>query len=143
LVNYLGQFAQQFLQDAGVRCRLEVPLSLPAVRLSAEIRHHVFLAFKEALNNVVKHARASEVRITLEMQERRISLGVEDNGQGFSWSEDGPIGEGAAPDGARTQNGLGNMRQRLREIGGQCVIQSALGQGTRVVFQVEHPTTSD
>ncbi|MBL9171016.1 MAG: hypothetical protein JNN07_25010 [Verrucomicrobiales bacterium] len=143
LVNYLGQFAQQFLQDAGVRCRLDVPLSLPAVRLSAEIRHHVFLAFKEALNNVVKHAGASEVRITLEMQERRISLGVEDNGQGFSWSEEGATGEGATLGGATTQNGLGNMKQRLREIGGQCLIESQVGQGTRVVFRVEHPTIVD
>ena len=62
LVTYLGRFAQTFLSAPEIRCRLDVPLSVPAWALTAEIRHHVFLAFKEALNNVVKHARASEVR---------------------------------------------------------------------------------
>src|SRR5207237_10090099 len=52
LVTYLGRFAQTFLSGAGIRCRLDVPLHLPSWALTAEIRHNLFLAFKETLNNV-------------------------------------------------------------------------------------------
>ena len=65
LANYLSQYAQNFLRVAGIRCRLEMPVQLPTQPVSAEVRHNLFLAFKEALNNVVKHAAASEVQIAL------------------------------------------------------------------------------
>jgi len=56
---------------------------LPAWALTAEIRHNIFLAFKEALHNVVKHARASEVRVSLELLPSGIALTIADNGSGF------------------------------------------------------------
>ena len=62
LATYLGKFAQDFLAAAHIRCRLEVPIELPAWPLTAEVRHNIFLAFKEGLNNAVKHARTKEVR---------------------------------------------------------------------------------
>src|ERR1043166_3813172 len=61
LAAYLSRFAQQYLASVGIRCRLKVPVQLPALALSAEVRHNVFLVFKETLNNVVKHAQASQV----------------------------------------------------------------------------------
>src|SRR5260221_180978 len=67
LAAYIGRFAQQYLGAAAIRCRLKIPVELPPLALSAEIRHNVFLAFKEALNNVVKHAQATEVFISLEL----------------------------------------------------------------------------
>lgn len=134
LVNYLGQFAQQFLQDAGVRCRLNLPLALPIVRLSAETRHHVFLAFKEALNNVVKHAQATEVRVTLDLESSYFLLGIHDNGRGFELPPaQNAVERGAAPP---EGNGILNMRQRLREIGGACEVHSESGRGTRVNLRV-------
>ena len=83
LVTYLGRYAQHFLSSAGVRCRLDVPVYPPAWALTSEIRHNVFLAFKEALHNVVKHAAATEVRISLELEPDGFSLMVADNGRGF------------------------------------------------------------
>ena len=85
LVTYLGRFAQHFLSAAGIRCRLDVPLDLPALALTAEIRHNVFLAFKEALHNVVKHAQATEVRLSLELRPEGFMLVIADNGRGFTW----------------------------------------------------------
>ena len=68
------------------------PASWP---LTAEVRHNVFLAFKEALNNVVKHAQASEVRISLELKPEGFMLVVADNGRGFVWNpQTGPTGAG-------------------------------------------------
>ena len=132
LVTYLGRFAQHFLSAAGIRCRLDAPLQLPALPLTAEIRHNVFLAFKEALHNVVKHAKATEVRLSLELRPEGFMLVIADNGRGFTWhSGQDPTTEPA--DGLRLGggNGLKNMQKRLGEIGGGCGWDTAPGEGTR------------
>ena len=130
LVAYLGRFAQNFLGTAGIRCRLDVPLHLPPWPLTSEVRHNTFLAFKEALNNVVKHAQASEVRISLELRPDGLMLVVADNGRGFAWGpHTGALGaDGSRPGGG---NGLANMQKRLEEVGGFCGWNTAPGEGTR------------
>jgi signal transduction histidine kinase/ligand-binding sensor domain-containing protein len=134
LVNYLGRFAQSFTSTAGIRCRLDVPISLPEWSLTAEIRHNVFLVLKEALNNVVRHASATEVRVTLEIQPDGFTLTIADNGRGFQLA---PASSPPA-DSARVLpgNGLANMRKRLDDIGGQCEWLTAPGEGTRVRITV-------
>jgi signal transduction histidine kinase len=135
LATYLGRFAQDFLAAAHVRCRLDVPMHLPAWPLTAETRHNLFLAFKEALHNIVKHAAAAEVRVSLIIERQAFTLCIEDQGRGFLTQTPAKV---AAPDSARlaTGNGLSNMQQRLAEIGGRCEIQSAPGTGTKVAFIV-------
>ena len=68
LINYACKYAQEYLALAGLRYRADVPAQLPAIPIPPEVRHNVFLAFKEAVNNVVKHAQASEVWIRLRLQ---------------------------------------------------------------------------
>jgi signal transduction histidine kinase/ligand-binding sensor domain-containing protein len=135
LASYLGKFAQDFLGSADIRCRLELPVDLPHWPLTAEARHNLFLAFKESLNNVVKHAGAAEVQVSLEIELDGFLLTVVDDGHGFVV---GPVPAQPGPEPSRTRrgNGLGNMRQRLEEIGGRCGIQSSLQKGTRVEFHV-------
>src|SRR5262249_40669626 len=58
LINYVCKYAQEFLALAGLRYRLEVPPQLPPTPIAPELRHNVFLAAKEAVNNVVKHSQA-------------------------------------------------------------------------------------
>src|SRR5205085_1646253 len=58
LINYLCKYAQEYFELAGLRYRLEVPPQLPNEPISPEVRHNVFLAAKEAVNNVVKHSEA-------------------------------------------------------------------------------------
>jgi signal transduction histidine kinase len=136
LANYISHFAQNFLKATGVRCRIEVPLNLPRHPLSAEIRHNLFLAFKEALNNVVKHSGATEVRISLTPREFGLELTVQDNGRGFTGAMvAAQTGAGDAPRPV-PGNGLANMQVRLQEIGGSCEIASEPGTGTRVTFRV-------
>jgi signal transduction histidine kinase len=137
LVTYLGRFAQRFLSVAGIRCRLDAPLDLPALALTSEMRHNVFLAFKEALNNVVKHAQATEVRLSLELRPEGFMLVIADNGRGFRC----PPGQAPALEPADGQrlvagNGLANMQKRLREIGGCCEWETAPGEGTRAKLVV-------
>ena len=133
LVSYVCKFAQDFLRVAGIRCRLDVPAQLPAQPLAAEIRHNLFLAVKEALNNVVKHAQASEVWLRLGFQGRTLVLTIEDNGLGF-----GPGGGASPAAGGRicAGHGLGNLDKRLSAIGGRCAVRSEPGRGTCVELTV-------
>jgi len=135
LATYLEKFAHDWLATAGFRCRLDLPLQFPEWHLTSEMRHNVFLAFKEALHNTVKHSGATEVLIRLAVREKSFELSVEDNGRGFAIGEKGTE-VSPAQGRAASGNGLENMRRRLAAIGGGCEIQSTPGAGTRVVFSV-------
>jgi signal transduction histidine kinase len=121
LANYLSQFAQQHMTLARVRCVLDVPAIVPAMTLSAEVRHKLVLAAREALQNVATHAAATEARVTLQLDDEALVIVIADNGCGFEPSLVG--GEG---------NGLPNMRRRLEDIGGRLEITSQPGQGATV-----------
>jgi signal transduction histidine kinase/ligand-binding sensor domain-containing protein len=126
MVNFLGKYAQDFLRAANLRCRLVVPAQLPLTTVSAEVRHHVFLAVKEALNNCVQHADCHEVKLVFTAVHGGFCLAVEDDGCGFcpDQAASSPVvGRGA---------GLANLRRRLADIGGSCLIQSVQGEGTRI-----------
>lgn len=128
LMDYVMSAAQEFLSAAGTRCRIEAPSHPPDWVLSAECRHSLFLAFKEALHNVVRHAGAETVRIRFEIGERSFTLSVEDDGRGFE-----PGRAGGRENGGR---GLGHLAERLAEVGGECRVESGPGSGTRVLFRV-------
>jgi signal transduction histidine kinase len=109
-------------------------LQLPTLPVTAEIRHNLFLAFKEALHNVVKHATASEVRVVLKLAAAQLELQVTDDGCGFDTAIPG---DGHATAGRiACGSGLANMQRRLEEIGGVCEIRSEPGRGTMVTFIV-------
>ncbi len=141
LASYLGKYAQDFLAAANVSCRLDFSVQLPAWPLRAEVRHNLFLAFKEALNNVVKHAAASEVRVSLTLLGSTFSLDVEDNGRGFA-VDAGENDPRSGSDRLSHGNGLANVRRRLAEIGGRCEVRSVPGQGTLIHFVVPAPLSS-
>jgi signal transduction histidine kinase len=103
--------------------------------VAAEIRHNLFLAFKEALHNIVKHAVAREVRVELKQESSRVILRVADNGRGFD-SCGLPDNSLPKPDRIARGNGLINMKRRLAEVGGVCEITSQPGKGTTVKFTV-------
>jgi signal transduction histidine kinase len=128
LAAYCCQYAQHLLKSADIRCRLEVDESLPTAPLNSEQRHQLFLAFKEALNNLVRHSGAAEARLSLAATPGQLTLTIEDDGRGFS----GPT----ASEGA---DGLQNMADRLRRIGGTCEVRSQSAGGTRVTFVVPLP----
>ncbi|HTR40542.1 MAG TPA: two-component regulator propeller domain-containing protein, partial [Pseudomonadales bacterium] len=134
LVNYLGKYSLDYLGSLGIRCRLDLPVQLPQWLITAEVRHHLFLALKEALNNVVKHAAATEVSVSLTTSQNSFTLVARDNGRGFVPDGVSASGETGRP---AARNGLVNMRRRLEKIGGYCEIQSKPGAGTEIKFVVE------
>jgi signal transduction histidine kinase/ligand-binding sensor domain-containing protein len=134
LAAYLGQYATEYLQNTTVECELHIPRGLPHAPLSAETRHNLFLAFEEALNNALKHGRASRVRVAMAAGSARFEITVQDNGCGF---DSGAAGGNTSNDGPRLKhggNGLLNMRQRLTEVGGQCSVRSEPGHGATVTL---------
>lgn len=130
-ISYLTDFAQKFLGVAGIRCRLDIPANLPSLPLASELRHHLFLCCREALNNVVKHAGASEVLIRVSLPGSRLSVVIGDNGRGL-----GTPGAAAA-ERVSSGHGLGNLRERMERVGGRCEIESSTAGGTHVTLTVE------
>jgi signal transduction histidine kinase/ligand-binding sensor domain-containing protein len=139
LTEYIGRLAQDFLGAANIRCRLAMPMQLPDTLVRSEVRHNLFLACKETLHNVVKHAQATEVRLALELSGGGLKLTISDNGPGFDPQEaPRPGGRQRAAAG----NGLLNLEARLRLIGGKMTLASAPGQGTHVEFFVPLPAAN-
>jgi len=132
LVNYVCKYAQEYLALAGLRYRLEVPPQLPPVPISPELRHNVFLATKEAINNVVKHSGATSAWLRLSLEPDRFTLEIEDNGRGL-------------PPGAdkKGRNGLRNMRKRLEEIGGAFNVTAGHEGGTIVYLTAPLAVAAD
>lgn len=122
---YVGKYAHDYLAAGGVRCRLHIPIAFPHLALDSPIRHHVFLAFKEALNNAVKHACATCVQVSLAVSDQYFTLVVQDDGCGLSAGGDCASG-----------NGLSNMRTRMIDLGGRFEIESIAAGGTRLLFIV-------
>ena len=130
LVAYLSQFAQNFLNVGGLRCNLETPLpgELPDRELTSEIRHNLFLIFKESLTNIVKHSGATEVTVRCSLERGKFLLAVEDNGKGFSSSNMDPNSFG---------NGVTNMKQRIQRIQGELQIGENAPSGTVVKVSIQ------
>lgn len=120
LVNYLCKYAQDFLGAAGLRCRMEMPPCLPSVALAPEFRHNVFLAAKEALNNVARHAGATSVWLRAKLDGGALVIEVQDDGRGPA---------DAATAEARGRNGLRNMRRRMEDVGGSFQLVPAPQRG--------------
>lgn len=124
-INYLIQYTREFLRPAGISYKLDLPMDLPRLSLTGEVRHNLFMAFKEALNNAVKHGHPQRVRLALALAQDCLALTVEDDGCGFK------LGPKQAE-----SDGLENMQQRMSSIGGGCRVESAPGKGTCVILEI-------
>lgn len=133
LIDYISAYAEDFLRVAGIRCRMDLPMALPPLRIDAEQRYNLFLALKEALNNIVKHAQATEVWLRLKIEAHSFTLMVEDNGRGLGGPAAGPPGGGDRLTGG---SGLENLKKRLAAVGGHCAVRSEPGSGTVISMTV-------
>jgi two-component system, chemotaxis family, CheB/CheR fusion protein len=99
-------------------------------RLVPETEVNLYRIVQEALNNVLKHAKASKVDVLLEFNRRQVSLIVEDNGIGFDPKAKSKI--------TRKGKGLGlvGMRERANLLGGNLEVESAPGKGTTIIVRV-------
>ena len=120
-VSFLASFVQDFAEGAGLRTRFDLPDTVPKLPVTSTVRHHLYLATKEILHNVVKHARASEVTMRVTLEEDTCVILISDNGCGAE-EMSGEPGE----------DGLHNLENRFAELRGSCTRRSEPGVGTTV-----------
>ncbi|MGD1089384.1 MAG: ATP-binding protein [Verrucomicrobiota bacterium] len=125
MVSYFSLYAERFLGLANIAWRLERPFRTDDHAVDSRHRHQLFLAFKEALTNIVRHSGATEVHLNIQVEQGQISLTIADNGRG--WDQVGQT-EG--------MDGVANMRTRLEKLGGRFEIFSKTGEGTIVRFDL-------
>ncbi|MCW1887844.1 histidine kinase [Luteolibacter flavescens] len=125
LAGYFSLFAQRFLDLAGIQCRLKIDDSVAGHPLDSSRRHGLFLAFREALNNIVRHSGATEVKLEIAVTGGRLDVSLADNGHGFVGDPDSP-----------GSDGLAGMQSRMKKLGGTCRVDTNPGRGTTVGFSI-------
>ena len=128
LADYLSTYAEDFLERAGITCRFKIPMEMPEMKVDGRVRHDLFLAVKETLNNIVRHAQATEVELHLRVENKMLAMDIVDNGCGFDLNAASEQG-----------HGLQNIPQRLARLGGSGEINSAPGHGTTVRMRLLLP----
>jgi signal transduction histidine kinase len=126
LVRRMRQLAFNLLERDGLEVEFLAPPEeeLAGIALTPDRRRHLLLVFKEAVHNVARHARATQVRVRLELRPGALRLSIQDNGRGFD--------PAAAGDG----HGLGSLRERARKLSGELHLASRPGEGTRLEVEV-------
>jgi signal transduction histidine kinase len=120
LVAWIRKFASSFLETAKIPLQFICPQYIPPISINGHTRHNVYLTVKEALNNVVKHAHATNTIIDIQIG-KQIIIFIKDNGQGFL---------NAATNG----NGLTNMKKRMEDCGGNIDVVNTNGTQIKLVF---------
>ena len=128
LASYFASYSQRLLDLASIACGLDVAEDLPEHPLDPKFRQEIFLAFKEALTNIVRHAHATQVWLRIAVRNDRLLVELADNGRGF----DSPARQAG-------DDGLANMQERLQSLEGDCQIVSDVQKGTTVRFEAPLP----
>ena len=129
LAERMRSHATPLCEARGVTLDLEVDEALLGDRLDMGQRKNLYLIFKEAVNNAIKYAECSRITVHLTGTGDRLTMTIADDGRGFDPEAAGGPGTGG--------NGLGNMRERGAEAGGECTISSRMGHGTTVTFRTK------
>lgn len=129
----LTDLAETIFRDTPIRCRFDIPLELPRIALPSAVLEAAYRATQEALNNVLKHSRATEVSLELYLLPSRIEILVRDNG----------IGLPALPDPAMPHSrGLVTMRARLESVSGNLELQPNTPTGLTLRLRIPRPVGS-
>lgn len=122
LLSYTRSYAMEYLSQNGIECKTQMPDSFPSKFVSGEFRRNIFLTIKEALHNIVKHSQATEVTLTIDINDY-LSIKLKDDGIGFDKNTI-----------RLYSNGLCNMESRIREIGG--TIEIIIKEGTLINLSI-------
>ncbi len=124
-VAFTTKYVRRFLEPTTIRCRLDVATDLPNVVCDLPVRRNLLLAVKEAVNNAVKYSGAKHLCFRVERRPPMLVVAVEDDGCGFDWEQVRMAG-----------NGLANLAERMRDIGGTCRIVTSPAAGCLVEFEL-------
>jgi streptogramin lyase/two-component sensor histidine kinase len=115
------------LEAQGIAWSLQGPPQPQKVKLTPQQRHHLYLIFKEALNNIARHAHCASARLTITVEDRRLRAEIVDDGCGFSQA-----GEPGSDQKEQEGNGLRNMKLRAEQLGGRLRVDAAARRGVRL-----------
>jgi signal transduction histidine kinase/ligand-binding sensor domain-containing protein len=127
LISYFEQYTEYFLGNSSLRFHFVRPADLLDMKVASKTRHHLLLAVREAIGNILKHASATQVSIVMSIKNNTLKIIVKDDGVGFDPEVDAGIGH----------NGLKNMQRRMNEINGSFEIKSNAGEGSTLTFMAE------
>ena len=116
MVAYIRGYALEYFENTGINCIIQLDEDLPNIAVSGELRRNVYMVVKEALNNILKHSKATDVTITLKKQPDGLSLYIHDNGTGIDFDNLRRFG-----------NGLNNMKKRMESTGMLFTIENKNG----------------
>lgn len=119
MLQRMLRFMDEMCSPLGIAHNLSAG-DIEKVKLSMPQRKNLYLIFKEAINNAAKYSESSMIEVGILIKDKIITLTINDNGKGFDEKE---INAG---------NGLNNMRQRAKELGGNLLLQSMAGKGTQL-----------
>lgn len=122
-------FAERFRNESGLA--VDLFIEDRDLRLPDRICRELFQIYRESLNNIKKHAKAGHVVVKLGQDEAKVSLVVDDNGQGFSFS-----GLYASEDLDRLRLGPISIKERTRSVGGTLTVESNPGHGARLTVEI-------
>jgi signal transduction histidine kinase len=122
LISYIRAYSTEYFDGTSINCHIMTPETIPVVEISGDKRRNIFLCVKETLNNVVKHAAATEVEILMEMN-HHFKITIADNGIGIQQEKTRQFG-----------NGLKNIARRMKNIGGEYTIANVGGTETKLIL---------
>ncbi|MBA3786383.1 MAG: hypothetical protein H0X15_12765, partial [Acidobacteria bacterium] len=125
LTRRMRQHAEEILQQRDISLEFDAPVVEADIKLDADIRRNVYLIFKEAVNNIIRHSNAAAVRIDFALVDKELILQISDDGKGFDKARE--------YDG----NGLLNIKKRAEDCGGQLEIDSTANAGTKIVLRLK------
>jgi signal transduction histidine kinase len=121
LVAHIRRFVTEYLEMNRIEVGFDIPDDIPERSVSDKYRRNIFLAIKEAIYNITKYSKATRVQLSMNLEKRMAGIEIHDNGTGFSVINKQNWG-----------NGLRNMNQRMKDIGGNFQISSGKDQGTLI-----------
>ena len=123
MIAYIRANATEYFDGTAISCEVNTPSTIPEVEMSGEKRRNIFLSVKEAMNNIIKHAHATKVSISISTYNDLLVIEVADNGKGMDINNTRRFG-----------NGLANMRRRMELINGNLSFHQ--DNGTTLRFEL-------
>ena len=120
LLSYTRSYTVEYLSQSGISCSIDSPEVFPATFVTGEFRRNIFLSVKEILHNIVKHAQANHVNITIQINPG-LCISIKDDGIGFDQGKTRPY-----------SNGLVNIKKRMTDIDGIMEIETKNGTMIRL-----------
>jgi len=122
-IIYIRTYAVEFFDNSGIKFQFNKPVIIPEMQISGELRRNLFLCIKEALNNIVKHSRATEASFVIDVVNKVLFIEIKDNGIGIDSDQINKFG-----------NGLKSMKERLIKCGSELKIE--VNNGTTLKFEI-------